>query len=92
MWQSGGRENPSLCLVMSARGFVLLWFRINGEKSVIDLVSTLLKCLSMSRVREEACWYWPAEGRQCQRRQSWYGLICSDRLDGSHCYMVAKVG
>jgi len=37
-------------------------------------------------MREETRWGWPAEGRQCQRRQPCYGLICSARRDGSHCY------
>ena len=44
----------------------------------------------MGCTREEARWGWPAEGRQCQRRQSCYGPICSVRRDGSHCYMVSE--
>ena len=45
----------------------------------------------MGCLREGARWCWPAEGRQCQRRQPWYGLICSARWDGSYCYIEIHV-
>ena len=75
-----------LCLVISARGFLLAGFRMNWERCWIALSSTQPRCMSMGCVREGARWCWPAEGRQCQRRQPCFGPICSARRDVSYCY------
>jgi len=68
-------QTPRLCPVMSARGFLLLWFS-NKWGAICGLLSGQLYLDVSAWVvwGRGARWWWPAEGHQCQRQQPCYDI------------------